>query len=325
MKLNLINSVVKRVRKMLMPCVSECDTLVESKKQQVDTVEEKLFAEERVSKWTNQHQLSLRDFSTAMQEETESQQLLVDIICSILEEMIDDNNEQIPMIQGIHFAALATFSATYYIKRIMKYSEASPSCVVVGFHYLTKLMGRDPEIALNSCTMQRLLLVVMMAAIKFTMDSTVSNATWAQIGSIPLTELNALELDLLKRLKFRLFISPENYASLAQQLVDYSKQQDAYAASNASTASSTSSSPRPSCHLLGKDAEAAAAAPCGPHFDSASASNASSSPPPSVADPSSADMLSQPSRLDDCDTRFGRSGKTGPSPTPSGPTTPRAA
>ena len=58
------------------------------------------------------------------------------------------------------------------------YSEGSPSCFVVALIYLGRVKKSKLGLALNSNTMQRLLLVSVMIATKYLEDTSINNARW---------------------------------------------------------------------------------------------------------------------------------------------------
>lgn len=74
----------------------------------------------------------------------------------------------------------ACFTASHYLKRIYKYSDCSPSCIITAMIYLENLQRRFPSMLLNSRTFRRLLLVAVMTATKFLEDSTWLNSHWCK-------------------------------------------------------------------------------------------------------------------------------------------------
>lgn len=50
-------------------------------------------------------------------------------------------------------------SASAFVKRIVKYAECSPCCLVIGVLYLERLKGRHKTLCLTSNNFQRLFLV----------------------------------------------------------------------------------------------------------------------------------------------------------------------
>ena len=90
--------------------------------------------------------------------------------------------------------------------------------MVVALLYLRRFQERFPSLVLTSRTLQRLLLVAAMTATKFLEDVSLSNDAWAEIGNLPLAELNSLEINFLFGIEFDLRVSSEEYARLADEL-----------------------------------------------------------------------------------------------------------
>ena len=90
--------------------------------------------------------------------------------------------------------------------------------MVVGLLYLRRIQARLPCMVLTSRTLQRLFLVAVMTASKFLEDIPLSNEGWAEIGGITLAEVNALEIDFLFGIEFKLRVTSEEYARLAEEL-----------------------------------------------------------------------------------------------------------
>ena len=65
----------------------------------------------------------------------------------------------------------AAFSAYYYLDRIVRYSGASPCCLIAGFLYLERLKAKPAFLVLTPRNLQRLVLVAVMTATKFLEDT----------------------------------------------------------------------------------------------------------------------------------------------------------
>ena len=107
---------------------------------------------------------------------------VVDTVCDFLDREIAINENSIDqssseVITSFH-GSPRSFTASYYIRRMIRYSGASASCLVVSLIYLDRLQAKISMLRLSSNTIQRLLLVVVMEATKFLEDIPRSNATW---------------------------------------------------------------------------------------------------------------------------------------------------
>jgi hypothetical protein len=66
-----------------------------------------------------------------------------------------------------------------YLRYLVKHTGASPACFVVAIIYLGRLIEKDDSIRLTTRSMQRLLLVSAMTAVKVMDDAcALSNRDW---------------------------------------------------------------------------------------------------------------------------------------------------
>nr|CAB3445434.1 unnamed protein product [Digitaria exilis] len=113
-----------------------------------------------------------------------------------------------------------------YAERIYRYAGCSPACFVVAYVYLDRL-ARGPDydeegggeakaaaavVGVDSCSVHRLLITSVMVAAKFMDDMHYNNAYFARVGGVEVSEMNALELELLFALRFRLNVTPDTFA-----------------------------------------------------------------------------------------------------------------
>lgn len=106
-----------------------------------------------------------------------------------------------------------------YVRRLVRYLNSSRSAFVVAIIYLYRIQAEYPVLALTELNVHRLLITALLIATKAIDDRCNSNAFFALVGGIPkVQELNHLELLMLKLLKFSIFVHPEDYAIVVQQL-----------------------------------------------------------------------------------------------------------
>lgn len=108
-----------------------------------------------------------------------------------------------------------------YFRRLTRYACSSRSVFVAAFFYLHKL-ARLPStpLRINSLSVHRLVLIAIVLATKFTDDVHYDNAHFAKVGGLELHELNMLELQLLKLLKFELYISIEEFVAFESHVLE---------------------------------------------------------------------------------------------------------
>lgn len=97
-------------------------------------------------------------------------------------------------------------SVPNYLQRIGQYADCSPGCFVLSMVYIDRLGMR-----LSPLNVHRLLITAVCVASKFLDDSFYPNSFYAQLGGIPLDELNRLEVEFVFGLNFSLNVTPGEY------------------------------------------------------------------------------------------------------------------
>nr|ABK22429.1 unknown [Picea sitchensis] len=121
-------------------------------------------------------------------------------------------------ITVFHGVRSPSITVAKYLERIYKYTSCSPSCFVVGYVYIDRLVHRQPDFPVISLNIHRLLLTSVMIAAKMLDDAHYNNAFYARVGGISNTELNRLEIDFLFRLGFRLKVTGKVFESYCLHL-----------------------------------------------------------------------------------------------------------
>mmetsp|Transcript_10636 Transcript_10636/g.21060 ORF Transcript_10636/g.21060 Transcript_10636/m.21060 type:complete len:339 (-) Transcript_10636:84-1100(-) len=169
------------------------------------------------------HTQSYQTFVQMLKDDAEKTQALIPAVISLLEERIE-HNDSLVLAPGSKYVMNITIRD--YMKRIEKYSNASPCCYTVGLIFLERLKksdkrkGREAEPLLTSATYQRLVITAIMVAAKFLDDYYHSNKHWALIAGLPTAELNKLEVEFLEELGYKLHIQREEYDWFAQELYE---------------------------------------------------------------------------------------------------------
>lgn len=100
-----------------------------------------------------------------------------------------------------------------YLERIYKYTSCSPSCFVVAYAFIDRLVYRQPDQPVTSLNVHRLLITSILLAAKTLDDVHYNNAFYARVGGVSIAELNRMEVDLLFRLDFRMCVSLHAFES----------------------------------------------------------------------------------------------------------------
>ncbi|KAK9691889.1 hypothetical protein RND81_09G226700 [Saponaria officinalis] len=134
------------------------------------------------------------------------------ILASALERLISRNDKLIEPngssrsslnLEVFHGIRAPNISIPKYLERLYKYTECSPSCFVVAYIYIDRLVHKHPQMMLLTLNVHRLLLTTLMVASKILDDVQYNNAFYAKVGGVSNVELNKLELELLFLLDFQ--------------------------------------------------------------------------------------------------------------------------
>lgn len=89
-----------------------------------------------------------------------------------------------------------------YIKRILKYTEASNEAFILSIYYIYKLKTRVHEDFISEYSIHRIYLTSLLISIKYIDDIFNTNSFYARVGGIKTPELNKLEVEFVSRMKF---------------------------------------------------------------------------------------------------------------------------
>jgi hypothetical protein len=116
-----------------------------------------------------------------------------------------------PKITRFHSAKPPGMNIDAYLKRIRKYFLCSDECFVLALVYIDRVSKIDPSMTVCALTGHRLLFTSVMLAAKFQDDTYYSNAYYAKVGGLSLSEVNMLEAAMLKQLDWKMLVSPKVY------------------------------------------------------------------------------------------------------------------
>lgn len=138
---------------------------------------------------------------------------LVNRLIVVLEGLINAGaapEGSVPM-SVFHSVRAPTISLREYLTRLWKYLGCTSECYVLAFIYLDRLLETNPHMAFGVLNCHRLLLCGLVIAAKFHDDIYYSNRFYANVGGLPVKELNALEGKMLQLLSFELVVDPQEF------------------------------------------------------------------------------------------------------------------
>jgi len=106
-----------------------------------------------------------------------------------------------------------------YLERVLRFARCSEECLILAMVYVDRAARRMPQLAPTAVNVHRLVLAATTLAAKFSDDIFYSNAFYARVGGVPLREMNALEIEMLAALDFRLLVAPDDALAMQYALV----------------------------------------------------------------------------------------------------------
>jgi hypothetical protein len=103
-----------------------------------------------------------------------------------------------------------SISIAEYIDRIVKYTKVEESTVILALIYIDRLCDFNGFI-LTDRNIHRIILVSIIIAIKYNEDDIYTNSFYAKVGGVSKIELNSLEVEFTKMLRYSLFVNESTY------------------------------------------------------------------------------------------------------------------
>lgn len=115
---------------------------------------------------------------------------------------------------------VTTIPIQYYIERIKKYTNIENSTLIITLIYADRVCGMS-GLVLQPHNIHRIILSSCLLAIKYNEDEYYANDYYAQVGGIPIQELNSLEYNCIQRLGFNLFVDDSIFQKYVNYLSNY--------------------------------------------------------------------------------------------------------
>ena len=100
-----------------------------------------------------------------------------------------------------------------YVSQILSSTRLPSSTILLGLHYLAErmtLLSNSGKYNHGSGRVYRMLTTALVLGSKFLDDNTFQNRSWSEVSSIPVSELNVLEVEWLKDIKWNMHINPDD-------------------------------------------------------------------------------------------------------------------
>merc|ERR1712137_61846 len=147
-------------------------------------------------------------------------------LCSLIEKRLAFTNPNPKSLTKFHASTVAPISVTQYLTRINKYARCHGDHLLMALFYIDRMIQYNPGMSVDVLSIHRLLITSVVIATKYESDVYYNNTAYAKIGGIPVLELNALEVEFLSKLRFHLYISPDEFTRYKRYLLQQHKQLD---------------------------------------------------------------------------------------------------
>jgi len=141
---------------------------------------------------------------------------MVSALCHALEEMCHMNDGRVKTksekVETAFYAAVVpSITLKDFLMRIAWFYGCTKECFVLALEYIHRIVKDKSEIVVNYNTAYHLVLTCIKVAAKFLDDMVFNNKFFAHVTGLPAVNIAVLEIELLFRLSFDLFVLPEQY------------------------------------------------------------------------------------------------------------------
>ena len=139
-----------------------------------------------------------------------SQLFLIEMISDMINTLIT-HNDQIPLdsqqLTRFHSKQPPEISVYDYFVRICRYASIENPSLVCLLVYIDLLCDRNRLFTISSLTIHRFIITALTISSKSVCDLYCTNSLYAKVGGLNLQELNALELDFIFMMDWRVATS----------------------------------------------------------------------------------------------------------------------
>jgi hypothetical protein len=119
-----------------------------------------------------------------------------------------------------HAPRVPSISVRQYVERVVSYAPCTVESFVVALVYLNRIAENQGAVFVNPRTIHRLFITSVLVAAKYSDDIYFNNKYYARVGGISGSEMNALELEFLFRLKFDCNSTAEEFSEFSHVLYE---------------------------------------------------------------------------------------------------------
>jgi hypothetical protein len=144
-------------------------------------------------------------------------------ISSILQEIVEEQHEFKETRRTIFYSkTVPGISIESYLDRMIKYTKMETSTLILILIYIDRICEYN-SLVITRFNVHRLLLAAMIVSIKVNEDDFYSNSFYSKVGGVSLEEINNLENEFLKLIRYRLWTDYNLFNKYKVNLMKYDK------------------------------------------------------------------------------------------------------
>lgn len=121
---------------------------------------------------------------------------------------------------SFHSKTPASVTLSEYIERILKYTHIEESTLIIALIYIDRLCDKQ-NVVLSDNNIHRIVFGAIVLATKYNEDDFYSNNYYSKVGGIAVQELNLLEYEFSKLVKYSFFVKEDIYQKYKIYLSQY--------------------------------------------------------------------------------------------------------
>ena len=154
-------------------------------------------------------------------------EIISDLLNNICQENKSKKQRQNFLFKSFINKNIPSISVKDYILRLVKHSKINESTIIILLIYIDRICKIN-NFFLTYYNIHKLILAAFIIAIKYNEDNYYSMQIYSKIGGVTIAELNNLEFEFLKLIKFNLFIPEMLYNKYYNDLMSLKSDSEEY-------------------------------------------------------------------------------------------------
>jgi len=179
-------------------------------------------------KFNKNNPMSIASQSTSSTVEVFNCKKIMKAVAHILGEIVNENKNMKPTKEvlekqkklSFYSKNPASISITGYLERVLKYTHIEESTLIIALIFIDRICEIN-DLIINESNIHRVIFTALITATKYNEDDYYSNSYYSKVGGITVKELNTLEYEFVKLIKYSLFIKNDVFDKYKVYLSHY--------------------------------------------------------------------------------------------------------